>query len=50
MYLLESQEVAVIQGAAFGFSPAFRISFATSFVQLEEACKRIAVACSALRP
>ncbi|SAL71200.1 aminotransferase [Caballeronia udeis] len=49
MYLLESQEVAVIQGAAFGLSPAFRISFATSFAQLEEACKRIAAACSALR-
>ncbi|MFK4447890.1 aspartate aminotransferase [Caballeronia udeis] len=50
MYLLESQEVAVIQGAAFGLSPAFRISFATSFAQLQEACKRIAAACSALRP
>jgi aspartate aminotransferase len=50
MYLLESEEVAVIQGAAFGLSPAFRISFATSFEQLELACKRIAAACSALRP
>lgn len=50
MYLLESQEVAVIQGAAFGLSPAFRISFATSFEQLELACQRIAVACAALRP
>ncbi|MFL9869498.1 aminotransferase class I/II-fold pyridoxal phosphate-dependent enzyme [Paraburkholderia fungorum] len=50
MYLLESQEVAVIQGAAFGLSPAFRISFATSFEQLELACERIAAACSALRP
>jgi aspartate aminotransferase len=50
MYLLESHEVAVIQGAAFGLSPAFRISFATSFAQLEEACRRIAAACSALRP
>jgi aspartate aminotransferase len=50
MHLLESHEVAVIQGAAFGLSPAFRISFATSFAQLEEACRRIAAACSALRP
>lgn len=50
MYLLESEEVAVIQGAAFGLSPAFRISFATSFEQLELACQRIAAACSALRP
>lgn len=50
MYLLESQDVAVIQGAAFGLSPSFRISFATSFKQLEEACRRIATACSMLRP
>lgn len=49
MYLLESQDVAVIQGAAFGLSPSFRISFATSFEQLEEACRRIAIACSMLR-
>jgi aspartate aminotransferase len=49
MYLLESHEVAVIQGAAFGLSPAFRISFATSYQQLEEACDRIAAGCAALR-
>ena len=48
MYLLETQDVAVIQGAAFGLSPAFRISFATSYEQLEEACKRISTACSVL--
>lgn len=48
MYLLESQDVGVVQGAAFGLSPAFRISFATSLEQLEEGCRRIAHACAAL--
>ncbi|GAB7526109.1 pyridoxal phosphate-dependent aminotransferase [Paraburkholderia sp. 2C] len=48
MHLLESREVAVIQGAAFGLSPAFRISFATSYEQLEEACNRIEAACAML--
>jgi aspartate aminotransferase len=48
MYLLESQDVAVIQGAAFGLSPAFRISFATSMAQLDEGCSRIAKACGQL--
>jgi aspartate aminotransferase len=50
MYLLETQDVGVIQGAAFGLSPAFRISFATSYEQLQEACRRIAAACAALQP
>jgi aspartate aminotransferase len=49
MYLLQSQDLAVIQGAAYGLSPAFRISFATSFEQLEEACRRIAAAGAALQ-
>ncbi|RZF29764.1 aminotransferase class I/II-fold pyridoxal phosphate-dependent enzyme [Paraburkholderia sp. UYCP14C] len=48
MYLLESQDVGVIQGAAFGLSPAFRISFATSYEQLQEGCRRIAIACESL--
>jgi aspartate aminotransferase len=49
MYLLETQDVGVIQGAAFGLSPAFRISFATSYEQLQEGCRRIALACESLR-
>ncbi|MBF0374500.1 MAG: pyridoxal phosphate-dependent aminotransferase, partial [Alphaproteobacteria bacterium] len=39
--LLESEGVAVVQGEAFGLSPYFRISYATSNEALTEACKRI---------
>ena len=48
-YLLESEGVAVVQGAAFGGSPAFRISYATSEALLEEACRRIQRAVGNLR-
>ena len=48
-YLLDDAKVAVVQGAAFGVSPAFRISYATSDALLEKACERIQEACSALR-
>jgi aspartate aminotransferase len=41
--------VAVVHGAAFGASPAFRISYATSAAALEAACDRIADAVAALR-
>ena len=47
--LLESEGVAVVQGAAFGLSPFFRISYATSNEILEEACKRIQRFCGNLR-
>ena len=47
-YLLEAEGVAVVQGAAFGLSPYFRISYATSTAALEEACRRIQRACAAL--
>ena len=47
-YLLESQGVACVHGAAFGLSPHFRISYATSEEALREACKRIHAACKAL--
>ncbi len=40
-YLLEAEGVAVVHGAAFGGSPAFRISYATSDDILEDACRRI---------
>jgi aspartate aminotransferase len=46
-YLLESG-VAVPNGAGYGLSPYFRLSFATSMVNLTEACKRIATAGRAL--
>lgn len=48
-YLLESEGVACVQGAAFGLSPYFRISYATSIDALKEACKRIQRACSNLQ-
>jgi aspartate aminotransferase len=47
--LLDETGVAVVQGAAFGLSPNFRISYATSDAQLEEACKRIQAFCAGLR-
>jgi len=47
--LLEETGVAVVFGAAFGMSPAFRISYATSDNQLEEACRRIQTFCGGLR-
>jgi aspartate aminotransferase len=39
--LLETEGVAVVHGSAFGLGPNFRISYATSEEQLEEACTRI---------
>ena len=47
-YLLEAEGVAVVQGEAFGLSPYFRISYATSTEALTEACTRIQRACAAL--
>lgn len=47
-YLLESVGVAVVHGEAFGLSPYFRISYATSDDVLVEACNRIKKACEAL--
>jgi aspartate aminotransferase len=48
-YLLDDAKVAAVQGAAFGLSPAMRISYATSEDVLREACERIQTACAALR-
>jgi aspartate aminotransferase len=47
--LLEEEGVAVVHGAAFGLSPFFRISYATSTQALEEACRRIQRFCAELR-
>jgi aspartate aminotransferase len=47
-YLLEHANVACVQGEAFGLSPHFRISYATSTDALETACTRIREACAAL--
>ena len=48
-YLLDDAKVAAVQGAAFGLSPAMRISYATSDSLLKEACTRIQTACAALK-
>ncbi|MGH1353023.1 MAG: pyridoxal phosphate-dependent aminotransferase [Methyloligellaceae bacterium] len=47
--LLEEEGVAVVHGEAFGLSPNFRASYATSKEALEEACKRIQRFCSGLK-
>ncbi len=47
--LLEEEGVAVVQGAAFGLSPHFRVSYATATNVLEEACKRIQRFCGNVR-
>jgi aspartate aminotransferase len=46
--LLEDKGVAVVFGAAFGLSPNFRVSYATSDENLKEACTRIQTFCAAL--
>jgi aspartate aminotransferase len=47
--LLETEGVAVVMGAAFGLSPFFRISYATSNANLEDACQRIQRFCAAVK-
>ncbi len=46
--LLDAEGVAVVQGEAFGLSPFFRISYATSDAVLEDACTRIQRFCASL--
>ncbi len=48
-YLLESEGVGVVHGAAFGLSPHFRVSYAASNATLIDACTRIQRACAALK-
>lgn len=47
--LLEEEGVAVVHGEAFGLSPFFRISYATSTEALTKACERIQRFCASLR-
>ncbi|HWW12554.1 MAG TPA: pyridoxal phosphate-dependent aminotransferase [Brevundimonas sp.] len=47
--LLNAEGVAVVQGEAFGLSPYFRISYATSEDVLEAACERIQRFCASLK-
>ncbi len=46
--LLEEMGVAVVFGAAFGLSPNFRVSYATSDEALKQACTRIQEFCARL--
>ena len=48
MSLLKYKSVGVVHGAAFGLSPYFRISYATSMQKLETACNRIIEFCDEL--
>ena len=48
-YLLESEGIAGVHGAAFGLSPYFRLSYATSDEILKDACARIKRACDQLK-
>ncbi len=47
-YLLDSEGVAGVHGEAFGLSPYFRLSYATSEEILKDACSRIERACKKL--
>ncbi len=47
--LLDEEGVAVVHGAAFAMSPFFRISYATSNAELEDACARIQRFCGNVR-
>lgn len=49
MYMLETENVALVAGSAYGLSPYFRMSIATSMENLQEGCKRIARAIAALQ-
>jgi aspartate aminotransferase len=49
LYLLDGVGVAAVHGAAYGLSPYFRLSFATSMEAIKEACDRTEEACRALR-
>jgi aspartate aminotransferase len=47
--LLAEHHVAAVQGAAYGMSPYFRVSYATDMESLREACARIKAFCQGLR-
>ncbi|OLP50704.1 pyridoxal phosphate-dependent aminotransferase [Allorhizobium taibaishanense] len=49
MALVDEHHVATVQGTAYGMSPYFRISYATSMENLEEGCARIAQFCRDMR-
>ena len=48
LYLLDSEKLAGVHGAAYGSTPFFRFSFATSIAVLDEGCARLKRACGQL--
>lgn len=48
MELLAAEGVATVHGSSFGLGPNFRVSYATSNANLEEACRRIQRFCAAI--
>ena len=48
LYLLDSEKLAGVHGAAYGSTPFFRFSFATSMAVLNEGCVRLRRACENL--
>ena len=48
-YLLENNDVAVVQGSAFGLEGFFRISYATSMENLKKAMEKISSFCKSLQ-
>ncbi|WP_417457802.1 pyridoxal phosphate-dependent aminotransferase [Kordiimonas sp.] len=48
-YILEDYGLAAVHGEAFGLSPHFRMSYATSTEALTTACERIQEACARLK-
>jgi aspartate aminotransferase len=49
MYLLDTADVATVEGAAYGLSPYLRLSITTSLTNIEKACARIAAAVGRLK-
>ena len=49
MHLLDAAGVAVVPGSGFMASPYIRISYASSYNDLERACRRIIRACAELK-
>lgn len=46
MALIEEQHVVTVPGAAYGMSPYFRLSYATSMERLHTGCDRLAAFCA----
>ena len=48
-YILETEGVGIVHGAAFGLEPFFRLSYAAATDVVQNCCARIQRACAALR-